>query len=154
MMYRFTVFTAFMLGLCIPAYSQSPLMYYSATPGSKWNPADIGVVYSFSSPAIAVRSNGEADVVAEEIDHSLWYYWATPGSPWHSAQLPGSAYSSPAIAVRSTGEADVVAQGPNNSLWYYWANPGSQVAQMELGADCRDWGDLARHVTCDRGADS
>jgi hypothetical protein len=97
-------------------------MYYSATPGSKWNPADIGVVYSFSSPAIAVRSNGEADVVAQGPNNSLWYYWANPGSQvaqWSWAQIAGtgatSRVTSPAIAVRTAnpaGEADVVVAGP------------------------------------------
>ncbi len=81
-----------------------------------------------SSPAIAVRSTGEADVVALGPNNSLLYYWATPGSQWHSTTIAGSGttYSAPAIAVRPTGEADVVAMGPNNSLMYYWATPGSK----------------------------
>jgi hypothetical protein len=63
-MYRLTVFTASMLGLCVPAYSQT-WTYYWAVPGPGWNSAEIaGAGTTFSAPAIAVRSSGEADVVA------------------------------------------------------------------------------------------
>ena len=84
--------------------------------------------------AIAVRSTdpaGEADVVAEGLNHSLLYFHATPGSQWSAYTIagPGTRYSAPAIAVRSVdpeGEADVVAEGPNHSLLYFHATPGSQ----------------------------
>ena len=63
-MHKLSVFTALMLGLCVPAYSQtSPLGYYWASPGGGWNSATIPNGAAFSSPAIAVRSTGEADVV-------------------------------------------------------------------------------------------
>jgi len=75
--------------------------------------------------AIAVRSNGEADVVIEGPNNSLLYYHAKPGEPFVADTIAGNGttFSAPAIAVRSTGEADVVAQGPNNSLLYYHATP-------------------------------
>jgi hypothetical protein len=39
-----------------------------------------------SSPAIAVRSTGEVDVVAVAYQ-TLFYYWAFPGSVWQVANL-------------------------------------------------------------------
>jgi hypothetical protein len=85
-----------------------------------------------ASPAMAgqsvfVRPTGEADVVAQGADDSLWYYWATPGSTWHSGRIApaGSITSAPSIYVRSTGEADVVASGVGDELLYYYATPGS-----------------------------
>ena len=97
------------------------LMYYHATPGSKWASDTIaGYGTTYSAPAIAVRSSGEADVVAMGPDNSLIYYYALPGKPWIATTVagPGTTYSAPAIAVRSTGEVDVVAMGPGLSLMY------------------------------------
>jgi hypothetical protein len=141
-------------GLCLPVHAQNPaiavrstgeadvvmpgnngqLMYYWAWPGSQWNstmiagPGSTGVGSQPSNPAIAIRSNGEADVVATAPNGQLMYYWATPGSQWNSTQIAGphSTGSSPSIAVRSTGEVDVVAIAPNGQLMYYWAWPGSK----------------------------
>src|SRR6516164_9443980 len=104
-MYRLTVFTASMLGLCVPAYSQS-VTYYWAFPGKGWNSAQIGGAgTTISSTAIAVRSSDEADVVAEGPGNTLMYYWAFPGKGWNSTQIAGAGttISSPAIAVRSSG---------------------------------------------------
>ena len=107
------------------------LMYYYATPGSSWSSNTIaGPGTTFSAPSIAVRSTGEADVVAMGPNNSLKYYHAMPGSKWYSDTLGGSGttFSAPAIADASAanpaGEADVVAMGPNNSLMYYHAMPG------------------------------
>jgi hypothetical protein len=79
-----------------------------------------------SNKQIFVRSNGEADVVAQGPNNSLDYYDALPGGPWNLTVIAGSGttFSEPSIVVRDNGEADVVAQGSNNSLDYYEAVPG------------------------------
>jgi hypothetical protein len=101
---------ALIAGLCIPVHAQQ------------------------QCPAIAVRSNGEADVVVEGPNNSLQYYWAIPGIPWREYTIPGDGtMSSPAIAVRSTGEADVVAVA-YQALFYYWAFPGSVWQVAGLGS--------------------
>jgi hypothetical protein len=84
-------------------------MYFWAAPGARWNSAQVaGPGTTFSAPAIAVRSTGEADVVAAGGNATLMYYWAAPGSQWKSSQIAGWAqfpsFSAPSIAVRSTGE--------------------------------------------------
>jgi hypothetical protein len=65
------------------------LLYYYATPGSQFSVATIaGRGTTYSSPAIAVRSTGEVDVVAEGgADVDLTYYWAMPGSAWQQLLL-------------------------------------------------------------------
>jgi hypothetical protein len=113
--------------------TKNSLVYdYMEPPGYLFNlPGHIvtiaGPGSALSAPAIAVREDGEADIVAEGPDNSLFYYYATPGSVWVIYRIagPGTTFSAPAIVVRSDGEADVVAQGPNNSLLYYHATPGS-----------------------------
>jgi hypothetical protein len=88
------------------------------------------------SPAIVVRSNGEADVVVQGGSYFLQYYWATPGSKWNHANLGEEPFAAkPAIAVRSNGEADVAVQGFNNSLRYYWATPGSPWREYTIPGD-------------------
>ena len=83
---------------------------------------------TYSPPAIAMRSDGEVDVVAQGPSHSLMYYHAaTFDSAWDSDTIAGSGttYSAPAIAVDSaSGTADVVASSDNNMI-IYWATPGS-----------------------------
>ena len=95
-------FAALIGGLCMPVHAQ------------------------LQFPAIAVRSNGEADVVVQGAYYFLQYYWATPGSKWNETnigeQLVGA---QPAIAVESNGRAHVVAQGVSLSLRYYSATPSS-----------------------------
>jgi hypothetical protein len=97
---------------------------------------------TFSAPAIAVRSTGEADVVWKGANYSLQYAHATPGSPWSVDIIagPDSTFSAPAIAVRSTGEADVVATNgildtDSDALMYYWATPGSAWQKTQI-SDC------------------
>src|SRR6202050_28697 len=112
------------------------LLYYHATPGSKWDVDTIaGDGTTFSAPAIAVRSAdpaGEADVVAQGPNNSLLYYHSKPGKPFVAGTIAGdgTTFSAPVIAVRKAhpaGEADVVAYGPDdNSLLYYHATPGSK----------------------------
>jgi hypothetical protein len=61
------------------------LRYYWATPPDyhQWQETTIaGNGTTFSSPAIAVESNGRAHVVVQGPNNSLQYYSATPGSPW------------------------------------------------------------------------
>jgi hypothetical protein len=116
---------------------KNTLFYYSATPGSAWSSEPVALAgTAYSAPAIALRANGEADVVAQGPNNTLVYYWATPGSAWSSATIAGigTTYSAPAIALRCTSGtfpctaflvASVVAQGPGNTLWHYSATPGS-----------------------------
>src|SRR5271155_581302 len=120
------------------------LLYYHATPGSKWDVDTIaGDGTTFSAPAIAVRKAdpaGEADVVAEGPNNSLLYYHAKPGTTCVAATVAGdgTTFSAPAIAVRTadpTGEADVVAEGPNNSLLYYHAKPGKPFVADTIAGD-------------------
>jgi len=87
----------------------------------------IDVVAAGSTPAIAVRSSGEADVAIQGPNNSLIYYHAAVGQPWSASTVAenGTTFSSPSIFVRSTGEADIVAQGPDNSLLYYQATPNN-----------------------------
>jgi hypothetical protein len=118
------------------------LMYYWATPRSRWNSAQITFTNqvvamgpnALSKPAIAVRADGEADVVAAGPNNSLFYYWATPGSQWNSTMIAGAQTTiwDPAIAVRSDGEVDVGAAGTNFNLMYYWATPGSQWNSAQI----------------------
>jgi hypothetical protein len=134
-------------GLCCEAdvVAQGPdnsLIYYHALASNvlvpQWHPAQIGGPgTTYSAPAIFVRSDGEADIVAEGPDNSLLYFHATPGSAWRWAVIAGAGttYSAPAIFVRSDGEADVVAEGPDNSLRYYHAWPGSLWDPAQIGPD-------------------
>jgi hypothetical protein len=107
-MYRFTVFTAFMLGLCIPAYPESTDVLF----GDSWIEMESGgywgglLVFVTRDCGALDRRGGRRRAGAKQFIVVLL------GESW--------------LASRA----------------------------MELGADCRDWGDLARHVTCDRGADS
>jgi hypothetical protein len=89
---------------------------------------------TFSAPSIAVRSSGEADIVAEGASNSLMYYYAWPGTAWSRAQIAGSGttFSAPSIAVRSSGEADIVAEGASNSLMYYYAWPGTAWSRAQI----------------------
>ena len=70
-----------------------------------------------SPESIAVRSNGELDVVARGPGNELDYYWKSPGLSWAKSLIgqAGSTFASPGIFVRSSSEADVVAQGPITS---------------------------------------
>ena len=121
--------------------ANNSLMYYHATPGSKWTSETIaGSGTSYSAPAIAVRAAnpaGEADVVAMGPNNSLMYYHATPGSKWSSEEIAGSAgtvYSAPAIGVNSTtGRADIVWMGPNYTLYDTNAIPGSPWSTNNIG---------------------
>jgi hypothetical protein len=69
------------------------LVYYHATPGSavSENPIPGSNGAAQTSPAIAVRPTGEADVVmalgAVPGTFDLFYFWATPGSPWSNSNL-------------------------------------------------------------------
>jgi hypothetical protein len=108
------------------------LMYYHAKPAEDWSAVQIQEAGAEFTPAIAVRPNGEGDIVVS-INHSLVYYFAFPqDASWRSTKLPDTSnpwqypQSPPAIVVRTTGEADVVAIGNDNSLLYYWAFPGKQ----------------------------
>ncbi len=67
------------------------LRYYWATPSTigkpgTWNFTEIAAGGTTISASMFVRSNGEADVVAQA-DNSLVYYWATPGSAWNSTKI-------------------------------------------------------------------
>jgi hypothetical protein len=54
-----------------------------------------------SAPSVFVRSDGEADVVAEGPTNSLDYYDATPDSAWTQTVIAGSdtTYSAASITV-------------------------------------------------------
>src|SRR6516225_243702 len=116
------------------------LMYYWAFPGHRWHSAQIAgtgttfIQYLGVAPGIAVRSSGEADVVAVGPNNTLMYYWALFAQQWNPTQITvtGTTFCSPAIVVRSSGEADIVAQGPN-SLIYYWAFPGERWNWVPIG---------------------
>jgi hypothetical protein len=132
-------------GLCCEAdlVSQGPdnsLWYYHSLVSNvlvpQWRASQLnGPGTTYSTPSVFVRSDGEADVVAEGPDNSLLYYHATPGGAWYRAVIagPGTTYSAPSIFVRSDGEADVVAEGPDNSLWYYHATPGNPWVPRQIG---------------------
>jgi hypothetical protein len=134
-------------GLCCEAdvVSQGPdnsLWYFHSLVSNilvpQWSASQLnGAGTTYSAPAIFVRSDGEADVVAEGPDNSLLYYHATPGGAWYRTAIagPGTTYSAPAIFVRSDGEADIVAEGPDNSLWYYHATPGNPWVPRQIGQD-------------------
>jgi hypothetical protein len=109
------------------------LWYYHATPGNPWVPRQIGQNgTTYSAPSIFVRSGsqspaGEADIVAEGVDHTMWYWYATPGSGWGWVHFHGAIdFSAPAILVRSSNEADIAFEGPDNSLLVYFAKPGAR----------------------------
>jgi hypothetical protein len=52
-------------------------MYYYAWPGTPWSRTQIaGSGTTFSAPSIAVRSSGEADIIAEGPNNGLMYYTA------------------------------------------------------------------------------
>lgn len=86
-------------------------------------------------PAIAVRSDGEIDVVALGPDSTLMYYWGRSGGVWNSYMLAPSAFLEPAIAVHPTGEANVVFMGPQNSLMLTWAFPGTLWTTTQIGGN-------------------
>jgi hypothetical protein len=89
-------------------------MYHWASPGSNWSSVLVaGNGTTFSAPFVFVRSNGEADIVAQGPNDSLMYYWAASGSNWSSVQVAGNGttFSAPCVVVRSGGEADIVAMG-------------------------------------------
>lgn len=134
-------------GLCCEAdvVAEGPgnsLLYYYTLASNvlvpQWRQAQIGGPgTTFSAPAIFVRSDGEADIVAEGPDNSLLYYHATPGSAWRWSLIAGAGttYSAPSIFIRSDGEADVVAEGPGNSLRLYFATPGSRWSASAVAGD-------------------
>ncbi|HEY2514532.1 MAG TPA: hypothetical protein VGI39_26895, partial [Polyangiaceae bacterium] len=88
------------------------------------------------TPAIYVRTGGEADVVAMRSDSSLVYSHALPGGAWVDDVIAGAGttFSAPSVFVRTSGEADVVAEGPNHSLVYRWAAPGSAWSTATIAA--------------------
>jgi hypothetical protein len=118
---------------------------FALSPGLSFNVAPIpGSKYDTSlasSPAIAVRSTDEVDVVWLDGDNGyndvVEYAFAMPGLPWSSPTIIGysvSSNSSPAIAVRPDGEADVVVTFYNGTyyIYDYWATPGSGWTQTIL----------------------
>jgi hypothetical protein len=115
------------------------LWYYHAWPGSPWDPYQIGAAgTTYSAPSIYVRSGsqapaGEADIVAEGANNTMWYWYATPGAAWGSAHFSGAIdYSAPAIMVRPGNEADIAFQGPGNSLLVYFATPGGRWSVSDV----------------------
>jgi len=66
------------------------LLDTNATPGSPWDVINVaGENSTFYPPAIAVRSNGEIDVVTTAYNGSLNYYYLLPGDIyWSSSQIP------------------------------------------------------------------
>ena len=95
----------------------------------------------YSQPAMAIRSTGEVDMVAQGPNNSLIYYWNTGGG-WASTTIAGSntTYSAPAIVVCENYNVDlplslaiVVAMGPNHSLKCYTATPGSPWSSTTIG---------------------
>jgi hypothetical protein len=83
--------------------------------------------------SIFVRSDGEADIVAQGPGNfSLMYYWALPGDNWGSTQVTAATLSNPSIFVRSDGEADIVSVGADKSLMYYWALPGNNWGSTQV----------------------
>jgi hypothetical protein len=118
----------------VAAGPDGSLWYYHAMPGDCWwsrtqvdGPELRGPVSAVSAPSIFVRPTGEADIVAQGQDNSLWYYHATPGGPWDPFQVagPGTTASAPSIFVSSTRQANIAAQGQNGTLMYYSATPDS-----------------------------
>ena len=118
----------------VAAGSDGSLWYYHAMPGDSWwsrtqvdGPLVRGPVSADSAPSIFVRPTGEADIVAQGQDDSLWYYHAMPGGSWDRFQIarPGTTTGAPSIFVSATGQANIAAQGQNGSLMYYTATPDS-----------------------------
>ena len=83
---------------------------------------------------MAVRPDGQTDIVVRGPGDTLMHYWATPGSPWRSEQVAGTGTAGyvPSIFVRPDGEADIVVRGPGDMLMYYWAAPGSPWQGTQL----------------------
>ncbi len=114
----------------IDVVAQGPftsLLYYYGTPqdgGALSSPYTIPNVNCVSRPGIFVEPNGNAHVVSQGLNNSLWHCAAFPGALFQCDQIGanGSTFSAPQVLVRTAnpaGEVDVVAQGPNGSVSYY-----------------------------------
>ena len=105
-----------------------------------WTPSSSSWVaagrVAFSAPALAVRPNGEADIVVQGPDNSLMHYHAFPGTTWVPDQIAGSnttylanpGSGTPAIVVLPTGEVAVAALGSGNSLLFYQSTTPAPTA--------------------------